>query len=648
MQTAFYLLTHFPFLAAVMAVFLPRFLHIPLVIGAVCTVIGASLFAVMGYAEPFAIALPHWLEPLLTTLDFALLAFFAYAGFRHRSKLTAMIALAQITLLAVLHFGGSQLGFEQLGFEPNDHAAYAALRVDSLTLAMWLLISCVGVLIALYAITYMDYEETTALKRQAFVAFLLAFVGVMNLLVAADSIAIFFLLFELTTFASFVLIGWRRDDAAVANAVRALWTNQIGGALLLGAMLLLAFAHEPLYFSVLIANGSVSGVILPAFALLCAAALIKGAQMPFDRWLLGAMVAPTPVSAILHSSTMVKIAPFMIIKFSTLIGTSLLGLALSLYGGFVFVVAAYLALGRSMLKEVLAYSTISLLGLMILLAAIATPLSICAAVALLIFHGVTKAMLFMEAGVIEKLYGSKNLDHMGHLVTKAPMSVFLMLFGFASVTLPPFGALVSKWIALEASLKNPFIFVFIALGSVILTLLYFKVVCYMLGVSGQVNSLKMERQPFSFSRINGFLGLALIVSALFIAPLFVWLFAPIAAEITGAPTRLALDGLSLVMPTGGRMEFWQILGSLLLIVLVPALAFWNMRGVDRVREYSGGERLEKLPSVTFYFTAGRRTIRALYLCSFGFLAATLIAGVLQGFSTGFLQFLQAFLSGVLP
>lgn len=613
MEITLLLLIALPLFAAPLLAVLPRPLHGPALVGTVSLVMMAAVYGWAHYVAPVSLTLPHGLHPLLIGLDFAVMALFFYAGVKNRHPLVWAIALLQLALFSWLVFG-----FEAASL--ND------LRVDRLGLTLMLLVSVVGGLIAVYAVTYMRYEETSQLKRQSFAAILVAFLGVMNLLAVADSIELFFLLFELTTLASYLLIGWRGDEVARENSLRALWMNQIGGAALLIAMLVLAAQNLPLYFSPLIEAGSVAGGVLIAFAFLSVAALVKGAQMPFDRWLLGAMVAPTPVSAILHSSTMVKIAPFMILKFAPLIAGTALGVTLSFFGGFVFVAAAFLALGKRMFKEILAYSTISLLGLMILLAAIGTPLAMTAAVTLMLFHGVAKAMLFMEAGVLEKLHHLKSVEDMGGLLTKAPVSVFLILLGFASVTLPPFGALVGKWVALEASLSAAFVFAFIALGSVVITLLYFKVAGFMLGKSGQQSGLKIEFQPPGFGYINAALGALLALSALLIAPVLTLLISPVAAELSGQATGLALSGLGLVMPAG-TLPFWQIAGSLVLMLLLPLAAFWHLRGVDRAREYSGGERIEMAP-VTFYFTPSIRLTQVLTGGGIAFFAATLLAGVL--------------------
>ncbi|MBK7098479.1 MAG: hypothetical protein IPH58_09140 [Sphingobacteriales bacterium] len=174
----------------------------------------------------------------------------------------------------------------------------------------------------------------------------------MNLLAAADNLEYFYFFFELTTLASYLLIRFRKDEESKKNALTALWMNLIGGLAILGAIAYAIFT--PGYgvpsFSSLLANAPTVGIILP-FALLAIAGLIKGAQYPFSKWLIGAMVAPTPVSALLHSSTMVKIAPFIILRISPAIKGTNVGLVIIGLTAFVFIAAAIGALAQNTFKK---------------------------------------------------------------------------------------------------------------------------------------------------------------------------------------------------------------------------------------------------------------------------------------------------------
>jgi ech hydrogenase subunit A len=218
----------------------------------------------------------------------------------------------------------------------------------------------------------------------------------MNLIVIANSILLFFFLFEMTTLASYLLIAFRNDEVSRANALQALWMNQIGGVVILLGALVAIIGFKTVMFDTLLQSSG--GMVLFSIALLSMAALIKGASIPFEGWLLGAMVAPTPVSAMLHSATMVKIAPYLILKLAPALAVSMVGSLISIIGALVFVAASYLALSRSVLKEILGYSTVALLGLMMALAAIGTEESIALAMALMLFHALSKALLFSRQG----------------------------------------------------------------------------------------------------------------------------------------------------------------------------------------------------------------------------------------------------------
>lgn len=227
----------------------------------------------------------------------------------------------------------------------------------------------------------------------------------MNFLVSTDNIEIFFLLFELTTLCSYILIGYRKDAVATQNALRALWMNQIGGVAILSALLLALVSYKTFSFELLIAN--IDATYLFPIVFLLIAAFVKGAAIPFEKWLLGAMVAPTPVSAILHSATMVKIAPFMVLKLSPAMSV-FLSEAVMLFGTFVFFAASLLALSKNYFKEILGLSTIALLSFMMALAALGTQEAILAASILMVFHALSKALLFLQLGILEKSFTSNT------------------------------------------------------------------------------------------------------------------------------------------------------------------------------------------------------------------------------------------------
>jgi ech hydrogenase subunit A len=214
-----------------------------------------------------------------------------------------------------------------------------------------------------------------------------------------------------------------------------------------------------------------AGLPVLALAMLCFAGFVKSAQFPMQSWLVGAMVAPTPVSALLHSSTMVKIGVYLVLRLSPAMQESFLSPCIAIFGAFVFLAGAALALGQSNGKKVLAYSTISNLGLIFACAGINTPEAITAAVLLIIFHAVVKAMLFLCVGTIEQHIESRDIEDMRGLYARMPLTALITVMGVVMMIMPPFGLLLGKWMAMEAAANHVFVIILAAVGSA-LTAMY--------------------------------------------------------------------------------------------------------------------------------------------------------------------------------
>ena len=226
--------------------------------------------------------------------------------------------------------------------------------------------------------------------------------------------------------------------------------NMVGGIGFLAAMLFMQKAIGTLSIQAMLAQSVVmhsTAAMLP-IAFLCFAAFTKSAQLPFQSWLCGAMVAPTPVSALLHSSTMVKAGVYLVLRLSPAFAGTMLAGIVSLTGAFTFVAASALACGQSNGKKILAYSTIANLGLIIACAGMATPAAITAAILLIIFHAVSKGLLFLCVGTIEQHIGSRDIESMRGLYKIMPRVAVITLFGIVTMMLPPFGALleISHWL----------------------------------------------------------------------------------------------------------------------------------------------------------------------------------------------------------
>ena len=272
----------------------------------------------------------------------------------------------------------------------------------------------------------------------------------------------------MTSICSFLLIGYTRTEDAIAHSFSALWMNLFGGVLLAVAIWLTAYGTGNLSLQNLVALG-VTGekaVMIPV-AFIAVAALTKAAQMPFSTWLMGAMVAPTPSSALLHSATMVKAGIYVLFRLAPAMCGTTTGLLISFIGGFTFFAASFMAIAQSDGKKVLAFSTISNLGLMVACAGVGTSETIWAGVFLKIFHAVSKALLFQNMGATENSLHSRDIENMHGLIYRLPRLGMFMFVGIAGMFLAPFGMLISKWSALKASVdeSNILLVLFICFGS---------------------------------------------------------------------------------------------------------------------------------------------------------------------------------------
>ncbi len=529
------------------------------------TFIGVSILALLSFVSYFSGSSPfsffYPLHILFFILDIILLLFFFYRGVVEKDSKVYALAFTQLILYGIYSF-----------LEPSQ-ISYDIL-VDKISLTMLLVINIVGGIIIIYALKYIESEEFSEAKKNGFIAILFFFLAVMNLIVTTNSLEIFFLCFELTTLCSYLLIRYRGDKNSKTNALRALWMNQIGGVAILAVMILSANYYDTSYMNILLKNIDETHVfILAIFAI---AAFVKGAAIPFEKWLLGAMVAPTPVSAILHSATMVKISPYLILKLTPAF-TPFVSSLIVFLGMFIFMSASIMALSKDYFKEVLGLSTIALLAFMVAIASIGSDDAINIALVLIVFHAISKALLFLQAGILEKEFHLKYLSDMNFLVDKSPLLVFMILVGFTSLTLPPFGVFIGKFLSIELMIEqikinplNIIAFIFMVIGSVVLTLLYFKVATKMMANE----NISLPNKVIKIDTIYKYTSLSL----------FVLLMIGVVSSFTFS-----------------AFSFYEIVLPIFFIFIVP-LILYKMRSkkVNLVKEYNCGEK-DKVVVNTYYF-----------------------------------------------
>jgi ech hydrogenase subunit A len=526
-----------------------------------------------------------WNE-IITALDFLLLAGFILAGVMLRSVLISALAVAQIAFMVWLEYGMKATG-EHL--QP--------IFIDWLSVVMVLIVSIIGSIVAVFAIPYMrEHEEHPKLqksKQPQFFMILLLFLGAMNGLVLSSNLIWVYFFWEITTLCSFLMIGHDGTEVANQNAARALWMNLLGGLAFIIGMTLLRGNGIPLDIRTILVNVTsahslnnsayISLLLLP-MAFFCFAGFTKAAQMPFQSWLLGAMVAPTPVSALLHSSTMVKAGVYIIVRFAPAFQGTGLSHMVAIAGSFTFCAGALLAIGQSNAKKVLAYSTISNLGLIIACAGLDTPLALSAAVMLIIFHAISKGLLFMSTGVVEHSIHSRDIEDMQGLWNRMPVISFLMLVGILSMLLPPFGVLISKLAAIEASARVPVAMVMMVIGSTLTVVFWTKWMGRMLTTEPGLNGRHPEHIQSLYYVPLFLLTAGAVVLSFLVGPVLNHLLLPAVAQYYSVPLA-SIHASILHAP-------WMIIFLVFIIAVFAPILFMHLKKEEIRPVYMCGEQTE--------------------------------------------------------
>ncbi|WP_416886178.1 monovalent cation/H+ antiporter subunit A [Marinospirillum sp.] len=318
--------------------------------------------------------------------------------------------------------------------------------LDGLSLLFALLILGIGLLVLLYARYYLAQKDNLGL----FYSYLLLFMSAMLGIVLSGNVIQLWFFWELTSISSFLLIGfWFHQSEARKGARMALTVTGMGGLALLAGLLLIGHWVGSYELSAWLASGDLirEQALYPlALVLVLIGAFTKSAQFPFHFWLPHAMAAPTPVSAYLHSATMVKAGLFLLARFYPLLaGTELWGWLLTLAGLSTLLLGAYLALFKTDLKGLMAYSTLSHLGLITLLMGLNTELALVAALFHLLNHALFKAALFMSAGIIDHETGTRDLRLLRGLAHALPFTATFSLLATAAMAgMPPLNGFISK------------------------------------------------------------------------------------------------------------------------------------------------------------------------------------------------------------
>ena len=409
-------------------------------------------------------------DHLMAAGDIILMCLIVYLSIKYRRILPILLSVGQTVLMLYTEFS-------------TEVAEGPHMSVDWLTILMCIVIAFIGGFICIYTVGYMKgyhAHHTDVQDRQPFFfSMLFLFLAAMFGLVFSQNLIWMYFFWEITSVISFLMIGYTRTDEAVNNSFCALWMNLLGGLGFAAGITWMAFMEGTVQLLDVISAGAEVPLICLALA-----GLTKSAQLPFSTWLVGAMVAPTPSSALLHSATMVKAGVYLLIRLSPAFYGNMTGIIVSSIGGLTFIMASMMAIAQNDGKKVLAFSTISNLGLIVGCAGIGVEETVWAAVFLMIFHSVSKSMLFQSVGATENCLGSRDIEDMHGLIIRIPKLAYIMGIGIAGMYLAPFGMLISKWVALKAFVDsgNFVLVLFIAYGSAT-TMFYWtkwlaKLLCY--------------------------------------------------------------------------------------------------------------------------------------------------------------------------
>ena len=467
--------------------------------------------------------------------------------FRRASRNACAATAAVVTSLALfllLSQAPAVVSGESIAFRapwiPQFNLSFSFF-IDGLSLFFAGLILGMGLLIIVYARYYLSATD----RIGRFYSYLLLFQGAMLGIVLSDNVLLMLVFWELTSLSSFLLIGyWHHRPDSRQGARMALIVTGGGGLALIAGMLMLGEIAGSYELSEIIRRGDqvrASPLFGPALILILIGAFTKSAQFPFHFWLPHAMAAPTPVSAYLHSATMVKAGIFLLARlWPVFAGTDLWFLIVSLTGLATMVIAAWIALFKDDLKQVLAYSTVSHLGLITMLLGIGSPMAAVTAVFHIVNHAVFKAALFMSAGIVDHEAGTRDMRRLGGLARLMPLTAALTLIAAAAMAgVPLLNGFVSKEMMLEEASRTvyagmPWLFPVLCTAGALLS------VAYSARLAGLV-FFGRERHDTAHSPHDPAIGMLLPVMVL-ILPVIAFGVMPRLAEPLVAVTAAAVVG----------------------------------------------------------------------------------------------------------
>lgn len=449
-------------------------------------------------------------------------------------------------------------------------------RLDGLSLLMALIVSGVGAFIFIYGGGYLKGDALLG----RFYAYLAVFMAAMLGVALSDNLFGLFMFWELTSISSYLLIGYKHNyaDSRLA-ALKALVITGAGGLAMLAGFVLLALITGTASISEILTQGDsvrASALYLPALILILIGAFTKSAQFPFHSWLPGAMAAPTPVSAYLHSATMVKAGVFLLARLSPVLGETAewVGIVTAV-GAVTMLMGGIIALKQHDLKRILAFSTISSLGMMIMLLGINTKVAIEAAMLFMLTHSLYKGALFMIAGTIDHETGTRDIRQLSGLFRLMPITAVSAALAALSMSgIPVLIGFISKELTYEATLGYPDALTTAAIvltAAAVISNIATVVVAFMTALKPFNGPLMtFEHPPHGPSLSLGLgaavMGITSLALGILAPDLGKLLVGPAASSVYGSPLELKLalwHGinpmliLSIITVLGGVLIYWQ-------------------------------------------------------------------------------------------
>ncbi len=457
-----------------------------------------------------------------------------------------------------------------------------AFRLDGLSLLFALLISVVGVLVVLYAAAYLRHHKDMGRLQVLLLAFMLSMLG----LVTADNVILLFVFWELTTVTSFLLVGFDHENAkARRSALQALLVTGAGGlALLVGLILLAETAGSYLLSDILAADPALNSapLYLPILTLILIGAFTKSAQFPFHFWLPNAMAAPTPVSAYLHSATMVKAGIYLLARLQPALGgTDAWFYTLTVAGAVTALWASLMALRQTDLKLMLAWTTVMALGTLTMFLGSDVRIAVLAAMTFLIVHAFYKCALFLVIGNVDHATGTRDIDRLGGLVRAMPFTALIAAAaGLSMAGFPPFLGFIGKELKYEGALaiaEEPFLIAGAAVAAnAMMVAVAMAIVIRVFLKPRPKDAEALAHAPHEASTLM-WLGSLVLAAAGLVTGIFPEL-------ISKAVIEPAVTGV-LREPTSVKLALWHGINLPLMLSIITvaagALLFWQARRVRR-------------------------------------------------------------------